>query len=768
MIEGLDLTDSLQGLARAKSRSYETKTVNSKLIEDYLSKGWTVDKENKATTRLRRNKQHGQLLEDRVWFLLYKMRFNLLSGKDGAVLRLPGGNDAPVTKIDVVGVDDEVALAVECKSSEQLAKRPTFQEELGKHSLIRGNFANAIRKQFPLEFKRQTVLTIFTSKVALTDNDKSRAEHANVVLLDEQDLVYYETLVSHLGSAAKYQFFSDLMPGKEIPGLRIRVPAIKHKLGGTHCYTFAASPDYLLKVCYVSHRQKGKASDVDAYQRMVQKSRLRKIRDYIASGGYFPTSILVNLESRRTLFEKTKQEAGGEDSGVLGWLEIRPAYRSAWVIDGQHRLFGYSGQAKAPKSRLTVLAFAGLRPSDQARLFIEINSRQKRVPQILLQTLIAELNWDAEDDRIRLAAILSKGIQEMDADPDSPFFQRIQTSEDTKDAIRCITITSLLSAIEKARLHIVKEKQGSVVEYGPLWAGDNRATLTRTNYILNRWFGLIKSSAQDWWNKGANVGGGLAMNDGVGACVGVLRSVFEYLDGQGKKLVRYDNDDLFELTRQYGEAFADYLGSLSEDDRKKFRDLRGVQGVTARVRHCQKAIRDKYSNFSPSGLDEYLEQEKAQTNIRSKEIIDRIEKMLQRVVIEELKREFGDDENGWWIEGVPKPVRLEVGRRQEEDDAQRGGKENYFDLIHYKRIATDNWNLFRDLLSFGKPGAGKEKGTAWLNDLNEKRKIVSHASSAVSLTIEDFARLQEYEESLMAKISGRTPTSPEFIGEAQL
>src|SRR5438552_16691375 len=135
MVEGIETTESLQGLARAKSRSYETKTVNPKLVDEYLSKGWAVDKKNKTTTRLRRDKQHGQLLEDRVWSLLYKMRFNLLSGKDGAVLRLPGGDDAPVTKIDVVGIDDEVALAVECKSSEQLAKRPTFQEELGKHSL---------------------------------------------------------------------------------------------------------------------------------------------------------------------------------------------------------------------------------------------------------------------------------------------------------------------------------------------------------------------------------------------------------------------------------------------------------------------------------------------------------------------------------------------------------------------------------------------------------------------------------------------------------
>jgi hypothetical protein len=307
----------------------------------------------------------------------------------------------------------------------------------------------------------------------------------------------------------------------------------------------------------------------------------------------------------------------------------------------------------------------------------------------------------------------------------------------------------------------VKEKLGSVVEYGPLWGGDNRATLVRTNYVLKHWFNLIKSAADDWWRKGSEPGGGLAMNDGVGASIGVLRSVFEHLETEGKKLLRYDSDDLFEFTRKYGEAFADYLGSMSEDERKKFRELRGVQGVTARVRRCQKAIRDKYPNFSPAGLDEYLEQEKAQTNIRSKEVIDRIEKALQRVVIEELKREFGDDESGWWIEGVPKPVRVEVGRRLEEDDAQRGGRENYFDLIHYRRIATDNWDLFREILSLGKPGAGKEKATAWLNDLNEKRKIVSHASSAVSLTTEDFGQLQEYERSLNANISGRASSTAE-------
>jgi DNA sulfur modification protein DndB len=362
-----------------------------------------------------------------------------------------------------------------------------------------------------------------------------------------------------------------------------------------------------------------------------------------------------------------------------GW-EIRPAYKSAWIIDGQHRLFGYSGQARASKSRLTILAFAGLRPSEQARLFIEINSKQKRVSQILLQTLVAELNWDAEDPRVRLGAIISKGIQELDVDPESPFYQRIQTSDDSKDAIRCITITSLHSSVEKAKLHLAKEKHGNVIESGSLWGGDNRATLQRTNYILNEWFKLIRNAAPDWWEKGANPGGGLAMNDGVSACVAVSRSVLEHLEHQGKKLLHFDAEDLFELARKYGAALTDYLGALSEDERSKFRELRGIQGITARTRRCQKAIRDRYSDFNPEGLEKFLEEEKAQTNTRSKEIIDRIERALQKLILEELKREFGDDESEWWIEGVPKTVRVEVGKRYEDDDGK-----------HYRKIATENW-----------------------------------------------------------------------------
>jgi DNA sulfur modification protein DndB len=107
----------------------------------------------------------------------------------------------------------------------------------------------------------------------------------------------------------------------------------------------------------VSHRAKGKASDIDAYQRLLKKSRLRSIREYIDEGGIFPTNIVVNIaESRWLTFERGKQEAEGKNS-VFGWLNIRPAYRIAWIIDGQHRLFAYANHSLASKSLISVMAF---------------------------------------------------------------------------------------------------------------------------------------------------------------------------------------------------------------------------------------------------------------------------------------------------------------------------------------------------------------------------------------------------------------------------
>lgn len=761
-LQNVEKRDELSGLARSKSKPYETKTVHPNTLEDYLPKGWIVDKPNAKSVRLRKSKSAAALLEDSVWILMYRLGFPLLSGDRGARLVLnPKDENSPRTQLDVVAIDEDVAVGIECKSATNFAKRPQFIEELAKHSQNRQRFSAAIRADFGADPKRQSVLAMFLQNVDLSDNDKARAKEAHVALFDEDDLAYYQGLVGHLGPAAKYQFLADCLPGKSIAGLELNVPAVKSKMGGHNCFTFSISPEYLLKVSYVSHRSKGKASDVDTYQRMLTKARLNKIREYINNDGVFPTNIVINLEKGTVNFEKAHQERETNlDVGILGWLRIKPAYKSAWIIDGQHRLYSYSGLERAAKARVAVLAFEGLPPSKQAQLFIDINAKQKHVKQSLLLELFAELHWDSDKASERVSAVISKSIQELGADKRSPLFGRIQTADDAKDAVRCITITGMFGALDRSDLYIAKAKGDEVVEYGPFWAGTNEKSFRRTVQILKEWFVFLSKPALDWWEKGSGEGGGLAMNDAISACIAVLRSVIQHLEVGKLRLRDLENDEVLEVLRPYGEALGNYFASLSDEERKIFRDKRGIQGQTWRKRQCEKAIRDKFTDFDPEGLQEYIEGEKAQTTQKAKHAIDHIETMLQRVILEELKRECGSGENEWWMVGVPKNVRKKVSERHEDDDNKRGGREYYFDLIDYKHIAAavQNWPLFESILGFGK--GGKDKKLEWLDYVNEKRKLVMHASAAVVLPVADLSRLQEIELWLNGQLKGANSKSP--------
>lgn len=757
MLENIFPIDDLRTLARSRSKSIQTKSVHPKLVDEALDDGWLILRKGKSSIRLQRPKPLFSHFEDRVWTLLFRMGFEYLSGAGGGKLLLDHKNtNGPKNQLDVVGIDSELVLGIECKSSEKFSKRAQFQEELAKFSGFRERLGKAANSQWPTDHKRHTALLFFVWNINLTENDRERAKQAKIFLFDESDLEYYEKLVSQIGPAAKYQFFADMLPGKTIPGLEIKVPAVKTKMGPYNCYTFPISPEYLLKISYVSHRSKGKASDIHTYQRMIGKSRLNAIRKYISDQGIFPTNIVVNLEKKCIDFQRIKQETSLEEaelSGTSGWLHLRPAFKSAWIIDGQHRLFAYSGHPRAKTGHLAVLAFEGIPPSAQARLFVDINAKQKSVKSSLLQELYAELNWDAESPITRAQAIVSKAVQVLDSEKDSPLYQRIQTSDSKKDTKRCISLASVYRALEKHGFYIAKETKGHVIEPGPLWAGSNEDTLNRTTVLIKGWLGMVRDGAPNWWDLGSAEGGGFAMNDSVTACINVLKSVLGYLEENGRKLLQLSPTELVEAVTPYGLVIGSYFGALNEDERKRYRDLRGSQGQTARTRRCQQAIREKYPKFNPAGLDEFISGEKEETNNRAKQIIDKVEILLKKLIIEELKQEFSTDENAWWQEGVPKAVRLEVTKRQESDDNKRGTREAYFDLIEYRTIALSNWTLFQNLLGYGKKNESKDRQTKWMVEINNWRNQIAHASSGIVLQVESLIEIEDYYNWLKTRIS---------------
>jgi DNA sulfur modification protein DndB len=748
MLLNIDETSKLSSLAREKSKDYDFKTIKQQLLEEELSNGWEIFKKYNKTIRMRREKSHSIKLEDRVWTLLYNLRFKHISTPREAILIINSkDSDSPKTRIDTVGIDDEIAIAIECKSQEKLSKRSTFQEELGKFALIRQNFANAIANKFPSEPKRQVILAMFLSNVILSENDKERAKNSKVLIFDHEDLEYYWKLIKHSGwQIAKYQFFADMLPGKTIPGLEIRVPSIKIKIGGNNCYAFCMSPEYLLKIAYVSHHNKAMASSIETYQRLVKKKRLDKIREYISDGGVFPTNIIINLEKNKVDFHRQHQETDeqiDQDKGLIGWLDIRPAYKSAWIIDGQHRLYAYSGHERASKDYLPVLAFEGLPPVKQADLFATINSKQRPVPESLLNYIYSALHLDSEDEQERIIAIISKAFQQLNEDQGSALFNRIMPSDTSKDEMRCISLTSLCTAASRPGFYIRKTQHGKGLIYGTLWQNNNEDTLKRSKYILGNWLNSIRDVAKEWWDKGAGEGGGLAMNAGIMALIRVLDSIFTDMETKGIKTIQMLDKELWEYINKYAVVLGEFLISMNEGERKYFRKLGGEYGVKERVSMCQESIHNKYPDYNPPGLDKFIEEKKADTRSKAKGIIEIIELKLQNLVFGQLREMFGDLETQWWVEGVPSEIRATAGNEWEKDDRHREGPWCYLNLIDYRRIALKHWKDFQNLLAYGTKG-NKEDRTTWIKEINDLRNGLFHPTSKVSISLEQLAKLQEY------------------------
>jgi hypothetical protein len=316
-------------------------------------------------------------------------------------------------------------------------------------------------------------------------------------------------------------------------------------------------------------------------------------------------------------------------------------------------------------------------------------------------------------------------------------------------------LTALFAAFGKPGFFIERISKGQVVQYGPFWAGTLELTLRRTVEVITNWFNAVRSTAQTRWDLGQAKGGGLAMNDGVTVCANVLRSALDNLRERGLVPISMTDEELVTELRPFAQSVGRYFHSLSQEEMERFRALRGIQGQTTGTKRVQQHLRGDFEKFNPPGLEKFLEDERAQTNRRAFDLLADIERLLQRTVLEELKREFPGDPDAWWYSGVPVGVRKKVTERIEEAQGKEGGREENLDLIDYRAIVIHqgNWSLFSDLL--GEDG-GKDKATKWIADVNEIRRLVMHASKGMHLpvTTEQVAYLEARLEWLRTRTSG--------------
>ena len=588
-----------------RKKSYIEIKIDSEEISDYELNNWEVKKIFKnGSALISIKKDIGQTLVDDVWMIFYKMGFTYINKKP---ITFDIHNDFynKEKTVDIVVMDDETCLLIDCVASDEFNKITSFSEKIIDMSNSFRFLCGDIREKYG-DKKFKYILA--TYNYLLNDFDKNTIIEKKIAWFDEENVNYYNALVDHLGSAARYQLLGNLFSKSTIKGMDERIPAIEGKMGNVTYYSFLIEPERLLKIGYVLHRSKANHDQMPTYQRLIKKDRLKSIREFVNNGGYFPNSIIVSIDNKdgKLKFEKAPQNIQGAHSRV-GTLFLPKEYQSAYIIDGQHRLYGYSDSKYANNDTVPVIAFVNLEKEKQVKMFMDINENQKPVSKTLRNILNIDLNWSSDNLSKRREAIILNICQNLGEKPDSPLFGRVITGEDAVTEKRCITIEYLKSALEKTKFFNKYNKKNEVIERGLLDQIESETTYNIVYKYLRDSLQVIADICEEEWNKGSQ--GYLTINNTM---VGVIRVIGDISDIVFK-IKNYDiNDfnieDLFNDTTDLLSSLAETIDGLTLEKRSEIKTAKGGSAKEISWRILQVALHLNNPTFTNDDLEKYIEE----------------------------------------------------------------------------------------------------------------------------------------------------------------
>lgn len=731
--------------AKNKRKNIYIEDKQRKSALEELEEGWEFVKDyaDPKFVKVRKEKPYDEQFEDKVWLLFYQMGFSHLNKDRNFKMAYDYQNPNFTQQIDVFAADDETVLIVECKSAGNV-KDGVFKKEIeALHGQMDGLRKTAL-KQFP---GRKIKFIWATHNYIMSSKDIQRLQEWNIIFFSDAIIDYYCELVKHLGTCARFQLLGNLLANTEIKNMQNKIPAIKGKMGGHEYYEFSIEPEKLLKIGYVLHRSEANKNMMPTYQRIIKKKRLKEVQAFINNGGYFPNSLIISIDTKGKGIQFDQSLTKVDDAlSKLGVLHLPKRYHSAYIIDGQHRLYGYSDTDYAKTNTIPVVAFVDLDRTEQLKLFMEINENQKSVSKTLRVTLNSDMLWDSPDYNLRREAMRSMIAQKCGEEPTSALLGRVVIGEDEKNPTKCITIEAIQQALKRSHFLSVYGKNNVIVEDGTFDIGDNQATVDLLYSFLEACFKVMKVNCEKEWMAGDQ--GILTINRGIQAVIRIIDDIILHLINQKKVSPKSQSiESMVDEVEYYLEPLMSYINSIDDGSRKELKGFLGGGGEKKFWRSFQKVIAEKRDDFMPEGLTEYIENETKQYNVESREYLSYIERKVKEVISHALNSYYGDK---WMIKGLPKSIY----KNAEKDASDRNyellsndedGEIEIWDCItlsNCKEIVTfsHNWSeIFESIMTRpeDKNLSTKDQKTEWLVTMSKEiNKMAKQSYSVPKATFE--------------------------------
>jgi DNA sulfur modification protein DndB len=707
----------------------------------YLVPEDEISKYTKLGFRVAPHKRHGKCIvtkkkpewerfEDEV-LILFKHGLKLSDVDGGVVFRIAGN------QIDAVGGIEGTLLVVECKSKKELGIK-SLRSALRAFWVKRREIAASLRKRFGRRYK-ETRFILALRGITPSPNDLAYAKKKRIVIWSE---LYFESIRSlyfTIGERAKYYVLKEL-GGKPplVPGGKGRYfifPAMAARAGDERIYSLFVPAGVLLDIAYVLRIESGQKR---AYQRFLDKNRLFKIAKFLEDGKSFKNSVVLALDSTAKFStKKVRWSSTPTFESQFGILKIPRQFASAWVIDGQHRLYGFArSERDLHQTPLSVVALQTRNKTEEAETYVDINHNQKPVDPNLLWALFGILY--PHETR----GIISDLVKQLASEKRSILRNRVYVPGESKHPRREYRIfhSNLCETIGD---HLVggRPKGFGLISAEKLYEPEKTEILEHALNTINSYLKFIcgtaeRAGAKKW------IRGFFLTNNGMNVMLRVLVHILKYTGGRFV---------IKEVKRVFGSPLAEYLVSR-ETEIDQLRRQTSSEGIRESAAYgFIRAIAHEVENFAQGYLREH---QKDRENQEPYKILRTLEESLRESIAESLAALAVN----WWRERIPPDVRDLASRRKAQDESPwpwMEGKQYpahfYMNFSEYSKVISrrDNWRE-----AFGPVFGNEEWVRVVFMELERIRNDVAHNRDLSERQL-DVLRL--YSGDLARALSGSKP-----------
>jgi len=731
---------------KSKKKKHQSMSIDHSLVDDFITKGWEIEKILATKTILRKDKIHSKQFEDDIWCQFYELGYRMLNYDE--TFCLPFSGDAKDKKqIDIIAVDKETVFLVECKSSEKLKKAPSYKDIFESLGLKLAGFRKVIEQAFGKGLKVKYIFATRNLRLDIEDVDFGRLLKTGSFYYNDNTYDYINSLIKNYKGVSRYQFLGLLFRNEIINLEKIEIPAVEGDMGGRKYYMFSIEPGLLLKMGYVLHRTKANEAEFPTYQRLLVPSRLPVITKYINEGGYFPNAIIINFSPKKHAINFEPSSKMSSSISRFGTLKIPNAYGIAYVIDGQHRLYGYADSDYKDSNTIPVVAFNDLSTIEQLEIFMDINQNQKVVSPSLRLDLEEDLFWDSDRADSRLKALRSSIIKGLTSSQNGSLFNKISVGEDSylltfKPFYNALSASGLLPSA-KGNKYTEGTTKASIYNVNNHNHGEEMVKAkAKIVQLITLCYDFVEEKYPEIFERPNYF---ILSNRGSYAFVTLIGSLNAFITDKG--LVNYNttSKERFSEIEKYLKVLLDYLRIISKEEEQKQLALLGSTADTKWLRFFQTIVNSNFTDYEPTELVAWKEMHDEQLQDEGRKYGVMIEKNMKRIVLEKIQFLYKDD---WELE--INSIKRECLKRAEEEN-EKNYKEGLkkknvqwtemFNINDYKWIIEKYWTKVpendiekADFRTFEKEFAinvgygfhSKPEKLKWISFFNSYRNLWAH------------------------------------------